>query len=131
MTVHCAYDQFARVADLKPNPKNPNTPLNGPCRAIAAVRTAAVIDGQKAVFDMFKSGRSLLCHHSFAARRAPSAARFFPALQNGFTGVFPTHPAFKAQTTKNWRRTGKCETPSRPKSRRFARPYRRETTRRG
>src|SRR5262249_43380887 len=37
LTVHCAYDQLVRVADLKPHPKNPNTHSAAQVAAIAAV----------------------------------------------------------------------------------------------
>src|SRR2546425_10947841 len=37
MTIHCAYDQLVRVADLKPHPKNPNTHSAAQVAAIAAV----------------------------------------------------------------------------------------------
>src|SRR2546427_4862822 len=37
MTIHCAYDQLVRVADLKPHPKNPNTHAAAQVAAIAAV----------------------------------------------------------------------------------------------
>ena len=37
MTIHCAYDQLVRVADLKPHPKNPNTHSAAQIPAIAAV----------------------------------------------------------------------------------------------
>jgi len=37
MTIHCAYDQLVRVADLKPHPKNPNTDSAAQVAAIAAV----------------------------------------------------------------------------------------------
>src|ERR671931_1496570 len=37
MTIHCAYDQLVRVADLKPHPKNPNTHTAAQIASIAAV----------------------------------------------------------------------------------------------
>jgi len=37
MTIHCAYDQLVRVADLKPHPKNPSTHSAAQVAAIAAV----------------------------------------------------------------------------------------------
>src|SRR5882724_11166844 len=37
MTIHCAYDQLVRFADLKPHPKNPNTHSAAQVAAIAAV----------------------------------------------------------------------------------------------
>jgi hypothetical protein len=37
MTIHCAYDQLVRVADLKPHPKNANTHCATQVAAIAAV----------------------------------------------------------------------------------------------
>jgi len=37
MEIHCAYDQLANVADLKPHPKNPNTHSASQIAAIAAV----------------------------------------------------------------------------------------------
>src|SRR3989442_13427898 len=37
MTIHCAYDQLVRVADLKPHPKNPNTHSAAQIAAIASV----------------------------------------------------------------------------------------------